>query len=364
VALSKGSRWFLVALVVLAGAGVAGLRWLDANLFASDVEPGVPVAYVVEAGQTVRSVGEELAELGVVSSAVRFRLAAEEVELASRMQPGAYELETGMSNQAVIAVLLEGPPPPPTVWFTVQEGLPVPLTLERLAAQFDAYGVEDFRQVLDDRIAAAANSEEVLRVPDWIPEPSGVADGIDPFEGVFFPETYEVLEDATPRQILQRMVDQLETTMDRVPAEQLAEAEERGLTRYQTLTIASLIERETRVDAERTLVSGVITNRLAEGMRLQIDATVLYARGEHTDRVLLEDTEIDSPYNTYQVDGLPPTPISGFGAASLRAAFAPADVTFRYYVLDPSCDGSHVFADTLDEHNVNVAAFREAGGCR
>ncbi len=91
---------------------------------------------------------------------------------------------------------------------------------------------------------------------------------------------------------------------------------------------------------------------------------MLYARGEHTDRVLFEDTEIDSPYNTYAVDGLPPTPISGFGAASLRAAYSPAEVSYRYYVLDPSCDGSHVFADTLDQHNNNVAAFRAAGGCR
>jgi UPF0755 protein len=108
----------------------------------------------------------------------------------------------------------------------------------------------------------------------------------------------------------------------------------------------------------------VIANRLEGNMRLQIDATVLYARGEHTERVLIEDTEIDSPYNTYMVDGLPPTPISGFGAASLRAAYAPSDVTYLYYVLDPACDGSHVFADTLDEHNVNVAAFRAAGGCQ
>jgi UPF0755 protein len=101
-----------------------------------------------------------------------------------------------------------------------------------------------------------------------------------------------------------------------------------------------------------------------EGMRLQIDATVLYARGEHTDRVLFEDTEIDSPYNTYAIDGLPPTPISGAGRAAIEAAFDPEDVSYRYYVLDPACDGTHVFADTLDEHNSNVAAFRDAGGCR
>jgi UPF0755 protein len=364
VTLSKGSRWFIVVLVVMVAAGVAGLRWADANLFRSDIEAGEPIEYVVEAGQTVRSVGEELAELGVIASAVRFRLAAEDADLASRMQPGSYDLETGMTNEAVIAVLLEGPPPPPTVWFTVQEGLPVVLTLERLAAQFEAYDVEDFRLVLDERIEAGANSEGVLRVPAWIPEPAGVGDGIEAFEGVLFPETYEVLETATPLQILQRMVDQLEIVVDRVPAEQLSEAEERGQGRYDMLVIASLIERETRVDAERGLVSAVIANRLEGSMRLQIDATVLYARGEHTERVLIEDTEIDSPYNTYMVDGLPPTPISGFGAASLRAAYAPSDVTYLYYVLDPACDGSHVFADTLDEHNVNVAAFRAAGGCQ
>ncbi|MEX0832092.1 MAG: endolytic transglycosylase MltG [Nitriliruptoraceae bacterium] len=363
--LSRGSRWFLVSLVVMVALGWGAFRWVDANIFGDvSVEPGLPVTYVVQEGQTVRSVGDDLVELGVVANSVRFRLAAEEINLASRMLPGSYDLLTGMTNEEVFEILLEGPPPAPTVWFTVQEGLTIELTLARLAAQFPAWSEDDFREVLDARRDAGENADGLLRLPAWLLEPGDMDADFEAFEGVLFPETYEVLEDASPSDILQRMVNQLDRTIESIPGVLMERMEEQGLTRYDMMVIASLIERETRVDAERPIVAGVINNRLEEGMRLQIDATVLYARGEHTDRVLFEDTEIDSPYNTYRIDGLPPTPISGFGAASLRSAFDPADVTFRYYVLDPACDGSHLFADTLDQHNANVAAFRDAGGCR
>lgn len=362
--LSHGSRWFLLALAVIVGASWGAVRWVDDAWFGDRaVEPGLPIEYEVRVGQSVTSVSNELADLGVISSAVRFRVAAEEIDLASRLMPGPYELVTGMTNDEVFDVLEQGPPPPPTVRFTVQEGLVVEQTLARLAAQFPAWEDADFRAVLDARRDAGGNGDGLLRVPSWVPEP-GHAGDFEVFEGVLFPETYDVFDDATPLQILQRMVDQLERTMEAIPAASLARAEEQGLTIYEMMIIASLVERETRVDAERPIVAGVIDNRIEEGMRLQIDATVLYARGEHTERVLISDTEIDSPYNTYQVDGLPPTPISGFGAASLRAAFDPADVPYRFYVLDAACDGSHVFAETLDQHNANVARFREAGGCR
>ncbi len=363
MALSRGSRWFLVVGLVFIAMGAGAVWWMDSNLFRSDVEAGIPVTYEVSQGQTVRSVSEDLAELGVVSSSVRFLLAAQEAGLETTLQPGVYELHTGMSNQEVIAIISEGPPPPETTWFTVQEGLDVELTLARLAAQFP-YDADDFRAVLDERAEAGANGDGLLRLPDFVPEPAEVSERYEPYEGVLFPETYEVLADASPLRILQRMVDQLERTMNAVPAEAREMMVERGLDEFDMMIIASLIERETRVDAERTIVSGVIVNRLAEGMRLELDATVLYALGEHRNIVLLEDLEVDSPFNTYRIDGLPPTPISGFGAASLRAAFDPADVTYRFYVLDVACDGSHVFADTLAEHNVNVAAFRDAGRCQ
>lgn len=353
-----------MAFSVLALAGVAaGLWWADTNVFVDDVEPGQPVEYTVQRGQSVRGVGEELAELGVLSNPVRFRLAADDDGLADRLQPGLFEFETGMEIEQVIAVLGDGPLAPPTLRFTVQEGLTVDQTLDRLGDQFEAYTAEDFQAVLDDRRAAGENGAELLSLPAWIPEPGEVDEAFQAFEGVLWPQTYEVADTAGPLEILQRMVDQLELELAQVPDAQRAEIGDAGI--YDRLIVASLIERETQVDAERGTVAGVIANRMEQGMRLQIDATVVYAvGGGATDIVRTEDTEIDDPYNTYVVDGLPPTPISGVGSAALRAAFDPADVPFLFYVLDPTCDGSHRFAETLDEHNVNVAAFRDGGRCQ
>jgi UPF0755 protein len=370
VALSRGSKGFLAFLVVvLAGVG-AGLLWLDGWLGGDDDEgpavlAGQPVEVRVEPGRSVRSVGDELVEIGVIGRVRPFLNAAEDADLPSKLRPGTYELETGMEPETAVEILLAGPTAGGDGRFTVQEGLPVEITLERLAGQFEDLEVDDFRAVLDERTEAGENADGVLRLPEWAPEPAEAGEEvIEPYEGLLFPETYDVPGDATPLQILQRMVDQLEQVMDDLDEAAVEATEARGIDRYDALILASLIERETRVDAERRTVAGVIENRFEEGMRLQIDATVLYARGEHTDRVLFEDTEIDSPYNTYQVDGLPPTPISGAGRAAIEAAFDPEEVSYLYYVLDPSCDGSHVFADTLDEHNRNVAAFRDAGGCR
>jgi UPF0755 protein len=368
--LSRGSRWFLAILVLGIGGVITATVLIGGQLNPlgqSDVEPGQPVELTVEQGQTVRAVGDQLAELGVIGSAVRFRMDADEADLASSLQPGTFELETGMSNEAAIEVLEAGPTggtDSDDLRFTVQEGLTVEETLVRIDEQFEDITADDLRAVLDERTAAGGNADGVLALPDWVPEPAEAGDEVvEPYEGLLFPQTYDVRREATALDVLQRMVDELARTADEVPDDEVQALEDRGLTRYEGLILASLIERETRVDEERGLVSGVLEGRLEDGMRLQIDATVLYARGEPTDRVLFEDTEIDSPYNTYQVDGLPPTPISGVGNASFLAAYQPETTSARYYVLAPECDGTHRFADSLDEHNQNVAAFRETGAC-
>jgi UPF0755 protein len=363
--LSRGSRWFL-AFGLLAVAGIAGgLWWLDTNVFGEEeVVPGQPVDYTVARGQTVRAVGEDLAELGVIRSPVRFRLAADQAELAATLQPGSFELETGMSNEAAIGVLAAGPLAPPSIRFTVPEGLTVEQTLARLDTELEGFSADDFRAVLDARREAGAPLPGLLQLPSWVPEPGDTPDELEPFEGLLFPETYELPDDVDALQVLQRMVEQLAIEMDAIDEDGVTGAAELGLDRYETLVLASLIERETRVDAERGTIAGVIANRLEIGQRLQIDATVVYAMGgEPTDIVLLEDLEIDSPHNTYRIDGLPPTPIAGVGRASLQAAADPDQVSSLFYVLDPACDGSHVFADTAEQHQTNVEAFRAAGRC-
>jgi UPF0755 protein len=134
--------------------------------------------------------------------------------------------------------------------------------------------------------------------------------------------------------------------------------EDAGMTIYDGLIIASLIETEVLLDEERPTVSSVIHNRLGLGMKLDIDATVLYALG--TRDPSLFNNEVDSPYNTYVVNGLPPTPIASPGRASLEAAAAPIETEFLFYVLS-DLEGHHAFAATLEEHNANVAQAREDG---
>lgn len=364
MALSTGSKVFLIILVVVFSAIGGGLYYVNDQINGVPGE-GDPVTIEVPASATASSIGELLVEQGVVKNALAFRLIAKSRDLDRGLQAGSYELETGMSIDDAISVLLQGPAKPDQLRFRVEEGLPVVTILERLDAQFEQFSAADFRAVLNARREAGQNGDGLLRLPEWLPDLNSFGPEVrEPYEGILFPNTYDVFEDATPLDILQKMVDLLDDTVASIPEEQKAAAEARGLSTYDILTIASLIERETRVDAERAKVSGVIANRLANEQILQIDATVLYARGEHTQRVLTSDTEIDDPYNTYKYAGLPPTPISNMGIASIRAAFSPEEHDLLYYVVAPECDGTHRFATSLDEHNRNVAAFREAGRCQ
>jgi UPF0755 protein len=363
VALSRSSKGFLaVCLAIVLGIGGA-LLYFDGRLGGlgqPQVEPGQAVEIEVPPGTSVRALGNELAERGVVRRSGSFVNAASNERLDQQLQPGGYDLETGMSSEDAVQVFLEGPVRRASIRFTIPEGWAVERILDRLDEAFEDHGREDFEAVLEERIAAGENTPDGLQLPDWFPEPAEAGDEVvEPFEGAFFPETYEVGLDATPRDALQRMLDQTATVMERVLEETGADIDP-----YELLVIASLIERETFVGEERPRIAGVISNRLDDGMRLQIDATVLYARGEHTERVLYEDTEIDSPYNTYQVTGLPPTPIAAPGEAALRATVEPEEHDLFFYVLHPDCDGSHQFAQDESGHHQNVSEFRAADRCQ
>jgi UPF0755 protein len=327
---------------------------------------GTEVIYEVRSGQSVRSVGDELAELGIIGSTLRFRRVAEEADLAAVLRPGRFALMTGMSAEDAVAALRAGPFEGlrrPTVRVQVIEGVMLTEALATIATQLPAITLEELEAVID---ATRTGADGGLTLPDWWPDVTAAPDGVDLLEGVLWPETYEVFTDASARTVLQRLVDQTVSEMARITDDDV-EVLGATRTRYDLMTIASLIERETQVDAERTLVSGVIHGRLADGMRLQLEATLSYAKGDLRAVPLAVDREIDSPYNTYRIPALPPGPISGVGRASLTAAAQPEDTAFRFYVLTPECDGRHVFSITLAEHTRHVNAFfaaRDAGACR
>jgi UPF0755 protein len=183
-------------------------------------------------------------------------------------------------------------------------------------------------------------------------------------EGMLFPDTYNFEPKHDELAIVQRMVAELDTRATQIGADR--PDSRLKVTPYQALIVASLVETESKVDEDRPKIAQVIYNRLARGMPLQIDATVLYAREaaglarRPNGRVLFRDLEIDSPYNTYRNKGLPPTPTAAIGAASLDAALHPEPGPWLFYVKFQT-DGTHAFSTTLAEHNRNIADAKRRG---
>lgn len=306
-----------------------------------DVEPGIPVTVEIPEGSTGQDIGAVLAAQGVVRSALEFEVAVRNVDAAQRLQAGNYELTTLMDPADVVAELVSGPGA--SVYrVTVIEGLRINEILTRLS-ESTPHSYADFEAALLDGSVTTSLTD--------LPEEPDLQD----WEGLLFPDTYEFSQTASPEAILQRMASTMEQRVDSID---WSDWEELGFTPYQGIVLASLIETEVRLDEERPLVSSVIHNRLAEDMALDIDATVLYALGTRSAADF--DREIDSPYNTYMYPGLPPTPIAVPGRASLEAAAAPQESPYFFYVLANE-EGGHAFAETLDEHNANVAQAREDG---
>jgi UPF0755 protein len=209
-------------------------------------------------------------------------------------------------------------------------------------------------------VAAAgyADEEEFLQLTadstpmhDLFPEAKSL-------EGFLFPETYSLARTTTGEQILDAMLANFRQAFAAASA-----GVETDLTPYETLTLASLIEKESGVPSERPLISAVFHNRLKRGMLLQCDPTTIYGmilENRYRGRILLDDLKDPHPYNTYVHDGLPPGPIANPGVESLRAALTPADSAYIFFVANPGGRGDHSFSVTLSEHNQAVARLRAA----
>lgn len=305
--------------------------------------PGAVIEVSVPSGSTARGIGAILEEAGVIVSAGDFERAVRDQGVADRLRAGDYELVAGDPLDSIIAILTEAPDVAETFRLTVIEGLRIDEMLASMAEDTDYDAIE---------FETALRTGEVTS-----PLLQGDADDLQQWEGLLFPSTYEFVVNAQPREILQKMANEL---AERVAGVDWSALEDRGLTPYDGIIIASLIEKEAKLDEDRDLISSVIENRLDVGMALQIDATIVYALGEVPDPFLQSYREIESPYNSYTNVGLPPTPISGVRQASLVAAANPAESEFIYYALiDPA--GKHGFAITFEEFLAVLEEGRASG---
>ncbi|REK19350.1 MAG: endolytic transglycosylase MltG [Actinobacteria bacterium] len=304
-----------------------------------DVEPGLEVTVDIPSGSSAQEIGAILAANGVVKSALEFEVAVRNSDAAADLKAGTYLMTTLMDPAEAVAMLVIGPVAD-VYRVTVIEGLRIEEILSSLA-ETSGIPYRDFETaLLSGEVASSLHQG---------------GDDLRSWEGLLFPDTYEFTREATAGDILQRLASTMEQRVDSIDWTAL---ESLGFTVYEGLIIASLVESEVLLDEERPIVSSVLHNRLSLGMKLDIDATVLYAL--ETRDIADFNREFDSPYNTYLVNGLPPTPISAPGRASLEAAAAPAETDYLFYVLS-DLDGHHAFAVTIEEHNANVAQAREDG---
>ena len=342
-------------IVIIGGALVVGIAalFLGARLLAgvvggsaaSTLPPGIEVTVEVPAGASARTIADLLEEAGVISAG-EFDREVRAMGVAERLRAGTYVLTTGMSPTEVADILLEGPASGTADRVTVIEGLTINEILASLAEQ-TTFTVPEFEQAL---LSGAVTSPFLVDVPaDTAP--------LIRWEGLLYPASYDLPESATPTVILNSMAAEMVRRVESIDWSRIGEL---GVSRYQAITVASLVEREAKLDEERPLIASVIYNRLDEGMPLQIDATVIYALGENPGRVLADDLEIDSPYNTYLNLGLPPTPIGAVRHASLAAAADPARTGYFFYVLSGE-DGSHGFSETYEQHQEKVRQAKATG---
>lgn len=278
------------------------------------------VYFIINKGASVSQIGNKLESAGLIKSAMAFKVYLQFSGQTSKVQAGEFRLSPSFSLLETAKTLMKGPV---EIWVTIPEGL----RREEVAQKF-----------------ASTLDKDNAFITEFLEASKGK-------EGYLFPETYLFPRDVTAATVVKKMTDTFTSKTGNLKNNS-------GLSLSQVIVLASLIERETKTDEERPVVAGIMLNRLSAGMPLQIDASVQYGVGTSKNWwpvLTLGDIAKSSPYNTYKNKGLPPTPIANPGISSLRAAFSPKDTDYWYYIHD--LDGKIHYAETLDEHNANIARY-------
>lgn len=329
-------RWLILVsllLALVAGAAFYLIQRLDEPYRAWS---GDEVFVEIPAGAGPRAIERRLVDAGVVRDGPTFRAALWLSGRARELKAGEYRFDRAVSPHDAIDAIAAGRVHRRLLTF--REGL----TLAEMARVVEERGFGTAAEFL----AAAA-------------DPSPIRD-LDPdaldLEGYLFPETYALPRNTPATDLVAQMVAHFKTAFDGPLREA---AREQGLSVREVVSLAALVEKETGRPEERPLVAAVYRNRMKIGMGMQADPTVIYAlqkAGRYDGNISKADLAFDSPYNTYRTAGLPPGPIAAPGRASLEAALKPADVKYLYFVSRN--DGSHAFAETLEDHNRNVQEWQ------
>ena len=327
----------LLLLLIAIGGFVAGSMFLEYRSDGWGV--GETVTIEIQKGEGAWDIAGKLKEEGLIKYRSVFYLKARNMGATGKLKYGTFTLYKDAGLQAIIEDLISGGAQKEETMFTIPEGF----SIEQIAKKLDAEGIFTETEFLQ-----AAQKEYGGWFLESVPESADVKYKL---QGFLFPDTYAIGDDMTAEDFIQVMLGQFNEKFTKDMQDQ---AKRLGKTVYEVVIEASIIERETMIDSEREMVAGVIKNRLEKGMRLEMCPTVLYplTNGIYDKTTVSnQDTEIDSPYNTYENPGLPVGPIANPGLLSMKAALHPAEHEFLFYHTDnEKNDGSHIFTKTYREH--------------
>jgi len=337
-------KWFLAFILIIfiaAGAGAAYVYYGMQPVKASEEA----VRITIEPGMRTSNIADTLEQQGLIKNSFLFKSYLKLKSEGSRFQAGTYDLNPGANYDEIIAKLNSGDVvKAEMIRFTIPEGY----TIKQMAEALSEQGFVNEETFL--KLAKSPAGIDSLLLGD-IPDSAEMKFRL---EGYLFPETYELKKGSSELEIITRMFTETDHRLHKIPDfEQKLKKSELNLN--EIMTVASLVEREVVVDSERSLVAGVIYNRLAKNMKLEIDATVQYLLDKPKERLMNSDLrKVDSPYNTYLYEGLPPGPIAAPSLKSIEAAFAPEASEYLFYVTKKDGSGEHLFAKTYKEHLKNI----------
>ena len=329
-------RNLIIAAVMVFVIAAVGLWAFLPDGSSVNVEPGQRVHMKIRPGMDAREIGRALEREGVIDSALRFRLLVKLHGYGDQLKVGTYNFKTGMTYDDVFAKLLAGEQE--YVEFTIPEGF----TVKDIARRLEEVGIASSREFLHEAKYFAPYYYIEKRENTFYP-----------CEGFLFPDTYTVESDVEVSTILNLMAEDFD---ERLTPTLRRRAQELGLSIYDLITLASIVEKECRYPEDRPIVAQVFFKRLAIGMPLQTDASLQYLMDAPKEDVTIADTEIESPYNTYQNFGLTPGPIANPGMAAIEAVLYPAETDYLYFVADRQ--GHNHYSNSYDEHLALVNQYR------
>lgn len=327
-------KWYIVGflsifLVSLVTYGVVIARPVSTG-------SGLTQVIVVEPGMTTQEIGELLYNKGLIKNVLAFRIVAKIEGMENSLQAGEYQFAPDMTVQKIVSILARGE--------TVFKQLVIP----------EGFTVDQVAELIEtSKLGSAAKFKQLAR--DYAPYAYMETSGPVKYkaEGFIFPETYRVTKGMTEEQLLAMLVSQFDKSLTSAMRGRFNEL---GITMRQAIILASLVEKEARIEKDRPIIAAVFQNRLKRDMPLQSCATIQYILGYPKPDLTIKDTELPSPYNTYQNMGLPPGPVANPGAAAIKAVLYPEQTNYLYFVADKN--GAHIFSESYDQHLTAIEQVR------